>query len=273
MSWFGKIVGGTIGLMLGGPLGAIGGAALGHYFVDKPEEQVSGRAGGAGFGGGQFRGGPFGGFGRGAFGGFTTVERIQATYFVAVFSILGKIAKADGTVTKAEGDLVLRFIEQMGLQGQSRQFAIDVFNEAKSSPYSVEDLAGQLFQISAGRREIHLNFIDMLFQIAVADGVLRDTEESMIRRVARVLHLDESTMESIKRKYQNTADAAYRSLGVTPEADNDEIRDAYRKLVRENHPDRVIAKGMPEEFVQFATRRFQEIQDAYETIKRERGIA
>ncbi len=269
MSLLGKIVGGTIGLMLGGPLGAIGGAALGHYFVDKPEEEISGRSGS-----GERRGytGTFGGFGRGTFGGFTTLERIQATYFVAVFSILGKIAKADGVVSKAEGDLVLRFIRQMGLQGRERQFAIDVFNEAKSSPYSVEELAGQLFQISAGRREIHLNFIDMLFQIAVADGVLREAEEQLIRRVARVLRLPDSTVESIKRKYQGTADAAYRALGLTPEATNDQVRSAYRKLVSENHPDRVIAKGMPEEFVRFATRRFQEIQDAYETIKKERGL-
>ena len=269
MSWFGKIVGGTLGLMMGGPLGAIGGAALGHYFVDKPEEEVSGRRGASGPGG---FGRSFGGFGRGAFGGFTTLERIQATYFVAVFSILGKIAKADGVVSKAEGDLVLRFIDQMGLQGRERQFAIDVFNEAKSSRYSVEELAGQLFQISAGRREIHLNFIDMLYQVAVADGKLHSTEEQMILRVARVLRLQDSTVESVKRKYQNTSEAAYRALGVTPKATDDEVRTAYRKLVSENHPDRVIAKGMPEEFVQFATRRFQEIQDAYDTIKRERGL-
>jgi len=264
MSWFGKIVGGTIGLMLGGPIGAMGGAALGHFFFDK---QDSGGFGGA-FGAGQAGGRP--GYMPG--GGFTNQERIQASYFVALFSMFGKIAKADGLVTRHEGDLVVRFIDQMGLSGQQREFAIRVFNEAKDSPYSAEDFARQFYQLTAGNSNIHLNMIDMLFQVASADGTIHELEEQMIRRIADVFRLGPQQYDSIRSKYVQDTDRYYKILGCSPSSSDEEIRTAYRKLVREFHPDTVTSKGLPEEFVKFATRRFREIQEAYEEIKKERNM-
>lgn len=270
MSWFGKIVGGTIGLMFGGPLGAIAGAAAGHYFYDRGQQ---------GDGGGGWAFGPGAGTGRferqghGFGGGYSAQERAQAGYFVAVFSIFGKIAKADGTITKQEGDLVMRFLDQMGVQGEQRQFAIDIFNNAKDSPYSAEDFARQFAELTRGRREIHLNLIDMLFQIALADGALDDAEETMIHSVARTIGIDEQQVASIQGKYGATADKAYKVLGVDPNASDDEVRAAYKKLVNDYHPDKITSKGLPEEFVQFATKRFQEIQDAYESVKKQRGMS
>lgn len=266
MSWFGKIVGGTIGLMFGGPLGAIAGAAAGHYFYDRGQD------------GGQWAFGPgagterFEGRQRSFGGGYTRQERAQASYFVAVFSIFGKIAKADGTVTKQEGDLVVRFLDQMGVQGQQRQFAIDIFNQAKDSPYSAEDFARQFAQLTRGQTEIHLNLIDMLFQIALADGKLDQSEEKLIHSVARTIGIDEQRVSSIQNKYGGGSKKAYQVLGVEPNASNEEVRSAYKRLVSDYHPDKITSKGLPEEFVQFATKRFQEIQDAYESIKKERGM-
>lgn len=266
MSWFGKIVGGTIGLMFGGPLGAIAGAAAGHFFYDRGQQMQEG--GSWGFGGGRFEGQA-----RPGFGGVSWQERAQAGYFVAVFSIFGKIAKADGRITKHEGELVERFLDQMGVQGQQRQFAIDIFNQAKDSPYSAEDFARQFAELTQGRREIHLNLLDMLFQIALADGKLDSAEEKMIYSVADVLGIEEQQVKSIQGKYGKSSNRSYQVLGVDPKASDDEVRSAYRKLVNDYHPDKITSKGLPEEFVQFATKRFQEIQDAYESIKKERGIS
>ena len=262
MAWFGALLGGAVGFMLGGPLGAIGGAALGHFFMDR------GSPGGHRY---LRQGTTTGGFG-GYSGRFSQAERVQAGYFVAIFSIFGKIAKADGVVTKQEGDLVLRFIDQMGIQGDQREFALRVFNEAKHSPHSLRDLAAQFYQLTFGRREIHVNFIDMLYRLAEADGVIHPREEELIREVAATIHLDAGVLESIRSRYGDSTDVHYQLLGVPPNSSDDEVRSAYRRLAAEYHPDRIISKGLPEEFVQFATKRFQDIQNAYAQVKRARGL-
>ena len=264
MAWFGALLGGAVGFMLGGPLGAIGGAALGHFFMDRGSQRGDTR-------GYSSYSSPFlrqgGGYGQAA-----TVERVQASYFVAVFSIFGKIAKADGVVTKQEGEMVRRFVDQMGIRGEQREFALRVFNEARNSSYSVRELATQFYQLTYGRREIHTNFIDMLYQIAGADGVIHPREEELIREVAATIHVTADIMEAIRARYGDTIDADYTLLGISPDSSDAEVRSAYRRLAAEHHPDRIIAKGMPEEFVAFATKRFQAIQGAYEHIAHARKL-
>ena len=260
MSWFGKIVGGTLGLFVGGPIGAIGGAALGHFMFDRAE--------GAGFGWQEQLGGHGAGWQR-----VTTQEQAQATYFVALFSLLGKLAKADGTVSQAEGEAFKAMVNQMPLGREQRQFAINIFNEAKRSPYSIEDFARQFRDITPGRTEIHTQMVDMLYQIAAVDEHLHEQEEAAIRSVSRILGLSDRQVDGIKAKYFDDTAAHYKVLGISSDATDDEVRSAYRELAREYHPDAVVSKGLPEEFVNFAHRRFQEIQNAYEEIKKERNMS
>jgi DnaJ like chaperone protein len=260
MSWFGKIVGGTLGLFVGGPIGAIGGAALGHFMFDRGE--------GAGFGWQEQLGGHGGGAQR-----VTTQEQAQATYFVALFSLLGKLAKADGTVSQAEGEAFKAMLNQMPLSREQRQFAVNIFNEAKRSPYSIEDFARQFRDITPGRTEIHTQMVDMLYQIAAVDQHLHEQEEAAIRSVSRILGLSEHQVNGIKAKYFDDTAAHYNVLGISSEATDDEVRSAYRELARQYHPDTVVSKGLPEEFVNFAHKRFQEIQNAYEEIKKERNMS
>ena len=253
------MLGGTIGLVIGGPLGAIAGGAIGHHLFDK---------GGVQHGGGQWANQ----MGRGPTPGTSPVEERQAAFFLALFSILGKLAKADGQITREEGETVVSFLDQMGVQGKQRQFAIRVFNEAKDSPYSAEDFARQFAQLSRMQPDLRSSMLDMLFQVALADGKYHPKEEEMIAAIAAILGIGKAQLDAYHSRYVDTTDTAYAALGLSADADDETVRSTYRKLVHEYHPDRIISQGMPQEFVEYATQRFQEIQTAWDTIRKERNL-
>ncbi|MFC1891286.1 TerB family tellurite resistance protein [Thermodesulfobacteriota bacterium] len=247
MGWFGKLAFGTMGMLFGGPLGAIAGAALGHHLVDKRV-----------------------GTGQGV--SFGQAEQAQAAYFISMFSILGKIAKADGVVTRDEIAVVENFLSGLNIPSQERQFAIKVFNEAKDSPYSIEDFAGQLYQINQHQPSILLSFLDLLFKVAAADGKLHQGEEDSLKRIKTVFRISDSQFDNLKAMYFKDDNKYYEILNCSVDSSNDEIKSSYKKLAKEFHPDTIISKGLPEEFIQFATTRFQEIQGAYEQIRQERNF-
>lgn len=278
MSWFGKMVGGTIGLMIGGPLGAVAGAVIGHKFFDAQSSQQRVNGPGAYERAQQTRG-PRGGYGAAGMGGGARAHRVdpseerQAAFFLALFSILGKLAKADGRITREEGDAVVSFLDRMHVQGDQRQFAIRVFNEAKDSRYSADDFARQFAQMTVSQPDLRSSLLDMLFQIALADGEFHSQEEAMIASIASILGIAGSEFTSIRNRYIGNAEHAYSVLGLTAAATDEEIRKAYRQLVQEYHPDRIVSQGMPDEFVEYATQRFQEIQSAWETLKTQRNLS
>ena len=250
--------------MIGGPLGAIAGGAIGHHLFDKDDGQGAAEwrrrmEEGSAWGGSS-------GTGAGA------AEQRQMSYFLALFSIMGKLAKADGHITQEEGQQVVSFLDRMGVRGEQRQFAIQVFNEAKNSRYSAEDFARQFAELSRTRHDLRASMVDMLFQIALADGEFHSAEEAMISSIAGILGISAQELKALRERYVGNSDQAYAALGLDADADDDEVKSAYRQLVQEYHPDRIVSKGMPEEFVEYATKRFQEIQDAWETIKKERAL-
>jgi DnaJ like chaperone protein len=248
MGWFGKLTFGTVGLLFGGPLGAIAGAALGHHLVDRNENnETMGSA-----------------FGR--------VEQAQAAYFISMFSILGKLAKVDGEVSREEVAIVDGFLSTLRIPEQEKQFAKRIFNEAMDSQYSIDDFSEQLYQMNSKRPIILLSFMDLLFKMAAADGTLHKNEEAALRRISAIFRISEQQFSNIKAGYFTDTDRYYKILSCTPVNSDQEIKASYKKLVKDFHPDTVISKGLPEEFVQFATGRFQEIQDAYEKIRKERSF-
>ena len=252
MGWFGKLTFGSLGLFLGGPLGAIAGAALGHHLVDKDGD----RTGGVSYITRQPR--P------------DRTERAQAAYFISLFSILGKLAKIDGVVTKDEIVVANRFIEQLKIPDTEKQFARQIFNEAKNSNYSIDDFAFQLYQTNRQEPTILLSFINLLFQIAAADRTFHPAEEAALERIKEIFKISEEEYNSIKGVYFNDLDRYYKTLNSTPQSSTQEIKSNYKKLVKDFHPDTIVSKGLPEEFTDFATTRFREIQEAYEKIQEER---
>lgn len=248
MGWFGKLTLGSLGFLVGGPLGAVAGAALGHQLFDKGDNLVN-------------RSLPFG-----------HVEQTQATYFISLFSILGKLAKADGVITKEEIKVVDDFLSTLRLPEQQKQFARNIFNEAKNSGYSIDDFAAQLYQINRAQPTILLSFMDLLFKVAAADGSLDEREEAILIRIKEIFRISDRRFADLKSVYFKEADKYYKLLNCTPDSTNDEIKSNYKKLVKEFHPDRIISKGLPEEFVELATKKFQEIQEAYNAVRQERGF-
>ena len=248
MGWFGKMTFGTMGLLFGGPLGAIIGVSLGHHLVDKKAEYGQGGA------------------------VLPKTEQAQAAYFVCIFSILGKIAKADGVVTNDELKVVDDFINGMNISETEKQFAKQVFNEAKNSNYSVEDFASQFYQINSGQPAVLHSFLDVLFRVAAADKVLHPAEEDALKKVKDIFQISDKQFSDIKSIYFTDVDRYYKLLSCSADSSNAEIKKSYKKLVRDFHPDTIVSKGLPEEFTEFAASRFREIQEAYENVRKERGF-
>ena len=254
MGWFGKITFGTLGLFLGGPLGAIAGAALGHILVDKGIETAGRRI--------DYSGEPQLGH----------AEQTQATYFISLFSILGKLAKIDGIVSREEIAVVDGFIKSLPMPENEKQFARQVFNEAKTSRYTIEDFAYQLYQTAGAQPTLLLSFLDLLFQIAAADGKFHPAEENALRKIKEIFNVNDKQFEDIKATYFKNIEKHYKMLNCKPESSNEEIKSSYKKLVKEYHPDTIISKGLPEEFIDLASKRFQEIHESYEKIRKERNF-
>ncbi len=254
MGWFGKLTFGTMGLLFGGPLGAVAGAALGHMLLDKK----------AGYPGQDTRTipGP----------GFDPAEQAQAAYFISLFSILGKMSKIDGVVTKDEIAVVQDFINSLPMEEREKDFARRIFTEAKNSPYAIEDFAAQLYQAIQNQPALLHSFFDLLFKIAAADGKLHPAEETALKNIQNIFRINDRQYEDIKAVYFKDLDRYYKILHCTPESSNEEIKSNYKKLVKDFHPDKIISKGLPEEFIDFAESRFREIQESYEKIQKERNF-
>jgi len=254
MGWYGKLTLGTLGLFLGGPLGAIAGVALGHHLVDKQGDYTNRLI--------YPRQDPI----------LEHREQTQAAHFISLFSILGKLSKIDGVVSRSEIAVVENFINKLPIEEGEKQFAKQIFNEAKISSYSIEDFAIQLYQTTKHQPTVLLSFYNLLFQIVAADGTFHPTEETALRRIKDIFKISDQQFENIRAVYFNDIDRYYKVLECTPESSNQEIKSNYKKLVKDFHPDTIVSKGLPEEFIDFATKRFREIQEAYEKIKQERNL-
>jgi len=250
MGWMGKLVGGTIGFALGGPLGAIFGAAFGHAFDKETEyEEIGDRR------------------------RLSSVEQHQLTFFVAAFSMLAKLAQTDGRVTREEIDSIEKFMERdLRLDPQSRHVAINIFRTALNAPGTFTDFARQFYGQFYNQPQMLELMIDILVRVAVSDGSMIRAEESLIHSAVKTFNFSMLRYDQIKSQYARTADKAYAVLGCSPSDSDEQIKRCYRKRVQEYHPDKVAAKGLPDEFTRFAQDKFREIQEAWERIKEARGI-
>lgn len=250
MGWMGKIVGGTLGFALGGPLGAIFGAAFGHAFDSGADLDATGDR-----------------------QRLSSVEQHQLTFFVAAFSMLAKLAQADGRVSQAEIDSIEEFMEKdLQLDPQSRHAAVNIFRTALNAPGSFADFAGQFYGQFFNQPQMLELMIDILLRVAVSDGNMTPAEEDLIRSAVDTFRFSTSRYEQLKSQYVKTSQKAYAVLGCHPDDADDQVKRCYRQRVQEYHPDKIAAKGLPDEFTRFAQDKFREIQEAWEEIKSARGI-
>jgi len=258
MSWFGKMVGGTIGFAIGGPIGAIAGAAFGHTFVDKKEQAyLSSRPG----------------IRMDSRETLSSNEQAQLVFFTAAFSMLAKICKIDGHITDKEINAVNMFMKQdLQLDLNSQQTAQNIFRQAVNSNESFDAFAMQFYSIFRTQPNIIELMIDVLLRVSAADGAISNDEEKMLLSATRIFNYSNSDYERLKSKYVKTTNKFYAILKCDENSSNEEIKKQYRKLVNEYHPDKIESKGLPEEFIKFANDKFKEIQEAYDTVKQERGL-
>lgn len=258
MNWWGKLIGSGLGFMMGGPLGAVMGAALGHQF-DKGTQYLEQDI-------------PAG-----------NTQRTQAAFFTASFSVMGHIAKIDGQVSKSEIKLAEQVMNQMQLTPDQRTAAINLFNEGKQANFPLDEVLQQFRKECHRRTSLLQMFMEILISTALADGNMDTAEESLIIHIGGQLGFNASTIQQLMQmvgaqqhyvdqptRAHATLNDAYSVLGVASDCSDSDLKKAYRRLMSQHHPDKLVAKGLPEEMIKLATEKTQEIKAAYDQIKHSR---
>ena len=267
MRIWGKVLGFLFGFMLSkNLLGAFIGLWIGHTF-DKS------------------RGGDFNHLGQ------ESDANRQAAFFYCTFSSMGFIAKANGQVSAHEIAFATAYMDKLGLKGEIRQQAQDAFREGKMAGFPLETRLAKFKRSSDNRQDLLLLFLEIQIQVAFADGQLDQQERTALHRIAKILgfsareldqllemiiagaqfHQQGSQSGSTKVNSKQQIDNAYKLLGVTQSSSEKDIKKAYRKLMSQHHPDKLVAKGLPPEMMDIAKQKTQDIQAAYEMINSAKG--
>ena len=190
-------------------------------------------------------------------------------FAIAVIALGAKMAKADGLVTKDE---VVAFREVFVIPPEEEANAARVFNLARQDVAGFDIYARRIKDMYGADDQPLCHLMEGLFHIAMADGVYHPKEDDFLAQVAEIFGFDERRFRGIRAQFVKEADRdPYDVLGVAPEAPMDEVRKAWRGLVRETHPDRMMARGLPEEAVKLAEKRMVAINRAWEEIQLERA--
>ncbi len=255
MGWWGKVLGGAFGMLLGGPIGALLGGALGHQF-DKGMARLGSMV--------------------------SDEEAVQAAFFTATFAVMGRLAKADGRVSPEEIDLAEAIMAQMQLDPAMRRVAIHLFQQGKRPDFALDEVLDQFRRLCGRKRNLVRLFIEIQLQAAYVDGHLDPAEARLLEHLVIRLGFPlaeyrriEAAMRMTPRGVRGGAgelERAYALLGVGPDSDPQEIKRAYRRLMAQHHPDKLAAKGLPEEMMRLATAKTAEIRRAYDVIKKAKGL-
>jgi DnaJ like chaperone protein len=266
MGWYGKLIGAVLGAIIGrGLLGAIVGFLIGHQFDRKSE--------------GARRSGSRG----------VPSRDFQLLFFRATFQVMGHVAKADGRVTEQEIDAARTTMRRFSLGEADVRRAIDLFTEGKASDFPLEDVLDELRAASVGREDLRRLFVQIQLEAALYGGGLSAPARAVFARICSALGI--SAMEfaaleamlrmhagrpgggaSAERPAADRLADAYQALGVRPDAADADVTLAYRRLMSQNHPDKLVANGLPQSMIEAAHERTRQILEAYEIIRKHRGM-
>ena len=190
-------------------------------------------------------------------------------FTIAVIGLGAKMAKADGLVTRDE---VTAFREVFHIPRNEEANAARIFNMARTDVAGFEEYATRIARMFAAADGVLLDLMEGLFYIAMADGEYHPNEDDFLHRVSEIFGLSEREFRSIRTRFVSDAEPdPWEVLGVDPDTSPDEVRAAWRRLVRDTHPDRMVARGVPEEAVKLAEKRLIAINRAWETISEGRA--
>ncbi|MGB0495668.1 MAG: co-chaperone DjlA [Kangiellaceae bacterium] len=264
MRIWGKIIGGALGFMLGGPIGLLFGVWIGNSFDQGLNQN------------------------------FTNVFNqtdpalIQKIFFKTTFSVMGHIAKADGVVSKQEIAAAEQVMAQLGLSAEKRQEAMQSFALGKDPSFDLASNLNEFITKAIRQPSLIQMFLEIQILAAAADGSVNEPEKQILYQIGQVFRLPAAQIDRLvemviaqqsfhqggsssgaRNQSGPTLEQAYKVIGVSAQASTQEVKRAYRKLMSQHHPDKLVAKGMPEEMIKVATEKSQEIQAAYEMIKRQ----
>jgi DnaJ like chaperone protein len=259
--FFGKVIGGLIGLAAAGVPGLILGLVLGHAFDRALANALH-------------------------FGAPENIAQINDNFFATTFLLSGYLAKVDGHISQSEIDHTEQIIARMGLGADQRQRAIELFQRGAAADFAMEPVVATFLQTCGSQLQMQRTLLLFLISLAQADQGMAPAEHAALVRIANVMGIGSGQLELLLRmaraqeQFQgrsgaesprsNTLANAYSALGVDRGISDKELKRAYRRLMSESHPDKLIAKGVPEAMIKLATARAQEIQSAYEVIKKSR---
>lgn len=268
----GLLIGGTIGAFIGSPfLGALVGYWLGGKADPKPR---------ASFG----------------FNPFMTMftmasghSAAQQAFFDATFSVMGHIAKSDGRVSENEIRAARQLMQQLRMGAAMQKTAMHAFNRGKQSEFNLQEELTQFRQACGRQQMLFQIFMQVQYQAAAADGSVSAAKKKILSGISKTLGVNsgQDYYQSFYSQFQGahghqraygpqsntmgTGDA-YRTLEIDSKATDDEVKKAYRRLMHANHPDKLVAKGLPEEMIKIANEKVARIKSAYEAIKAARGM-
>ena len=242
MSIWGIIIGGAAGFAFGGPIAGLLGAAAGIAV----ERSLSSS--------GQKE---------------DTSNSRKVAFTVAVIALSAKMAKADGVVTRDE---ISAFRQRVHIPQAEVSQVGKFWDLARQTQDGFKGYAKQVAKLFNKRAPILEQLLDLLFHIARSDGAITPPEAKYLATVARIFGFLEKDFARFMVLYGSVGPTPYEVLGVSPDIGDADLRNHWRKLVSKNHPDKLIADGMPEEFIKVATGKLANINAAYDTIVRERGL-
>ncbi|MCP5078406.1 MAG: co-chaperone DjlA [Psychromonas sp.] len=267
MRIWGKILGGFLGFMFGHVVGMLFGIWLGHRFDRARAINFNVQ--------------------NGLFGNSASSQERQKLFFDATFSVMGHVAKAKGQVTQTDIQVANAYMDQMRLQGEARSQAQQSFAKGKSAGFPLHKTLSEFAQMVRDDRNVLQMFLGIQVQVAFSDGHIDENEKAILYAIAEQLGFTRFELDRLlqmiegqqhfhqgqqQQQQQASADDAYKILGIDESATDKEVKRAYRKLMSQNHPDKLASKGLPEEMMNLAKEKAQDIQKAYETLRKERGF-
>ncbi len=237
MSIWRTLIGGAAGFAIGGPLGAILGGVAGHVLDKKSSSRKN-----------------------------SNIQSDQMAFTVAIIVLGAKMAKADGSVSVEE---IKAFKEVFHVPEQDMRNVGKIFDEARKDSKGFEPYASQIAELFKSRRNVLEDLLDGLFHIAKADNILHQSEIDYLRQVSLIFGFNESEFSTIKERHnsQEISDP-YKILGIDSEANFDQVKKKYKKLIKEYHPDKLIAQGVPKELIDVANKKISAINNAYDRIEK-----
>ena len=266
MGWYGKLIGAILGAIIGrGLLGAIVGLFIGHQFDRRTA------AGGAVAG--------------------SSRQAISHAFFRATFQVMGHVAKADGRVTAQEIDAARAVMRRFSLGEDDVRRAIDFFTEGKQADFPLDVALAELRASLGGRGDLRRLFVQIQLEASMLGGGLNPPARAVFARMCAALGISAAEFAALEallrmhahgqghepgrqqsRSTPSRLSDAYQVLGLSADASDREVKLSYRRLVSQNHPDKLVANGLPESMIEAAHERTRSILEAYEAIRESRGM-